>query len=142
MPTASETRLAALAAVLSAAMPAGAAFGRNIALPTRIPGAGAAILRDGEPGEPEVTMSPILYLYEHRAELDIVTAGAARNATLDAMKAAVGVAIAADRTLGGLCDYMVAEAPAPVDLPGEGGEEIKAATVAIVLIYAVGDPLS
>lgn len=142
MPTASETRLAALATLLSTAMPGGAAFGRNIALPTRIPGAGVAILRDGEPGEPEVTMSPLTYLYEHRAELDIVTDGAARNAAFDAIKAAVGVAIAADRTLGGLCDYVVAEAPAPVDLPADGGDELKAATVAIVMIYAVGDPLS
>ena len=42
---------------------------RGDVLPERIPANGLIILRDGKPGEPEVTLSPVTYFYEHRAEL-------------------------------------------------------------------------
>jgi hypothetical protein len=95
----------------------------NAVLPERIPPGGLAILRDGDPGEPEFLFSPPLYLYEHRAELDLVVEAAnpaTRDAAFDGLKLAVGVAIAADRTLGSLCDYVQGEAPTPVELPIEG----------------------
>jgi hypothetical protein len=38
-------------------------------LPERVPAAGLLILRDGETGEPEVTLSPLRYHDEHRAEI-------------------------------------------------------------------------
>ena len=66
MPTRRETILAALFARLSA-LPATAM--RGDVLPERIPATGLIILRDGKPGEPEVTLSPLTYFYEHRAEL-------------------------------------------------------------------------
>ena len=56
--------------------------------------------------------------------------------------ASIGTALAADRTLGGLCDWVEAEAPRPVDLPVEGAASLKAATIAVVLHYATDDPLS
>ena len=34
---------------------------RDEVLPERIPAAGLIILRDGQPGEPEVTLSPLRY---------------------------------------------------------------------------------
>jgi hypothetical protein len=34
--------------------------------------------------------------------------------------ASIGAALAADRTPGGLCDWVEAEAPRPVDLPVDG----------------------
>ena len=55
--------------------------------------------------------------------------------------AGLGRAIAADRTLGGLCDWVEAEAPVVTDLPIEGAETIKGATVAVVLHYCIADPL-
>ena len=63
--TVRETILSALHARLSA-LPATALRGE--VLPERIPPAGLLILRDGEPGEPEVTLSPLTYHYQHRAE--------------------------------------------------------------------------
>ncbi|MFN3616236.1 MAG: acyl-CoA transferase, partial [Rubrimonas sp.] len=65
MPTPRETILAALHARLLA-LPAAAL--RGDVLPERLPAAGLLILRDGEPGEPEVTLSPLRYHYQHRAE--------------------------------------------------------------------------
>ena len=73
MPTPRETILAALHTRLSA-LPATAL--RGDVLPERVPAAGLLILRDGEPGEPEVTLSPLRYHYQHRAEIEAVVQGA------------------------------------------------------------------
>jgi hypothetical protein len=116
---------------------------RGEVLPDRIPAAGLIILRDGKPGEPEVTLSPVTYFYEHRAELEVVIqAGSGRDALFDALAADIGAVLAADRTLGGLCDWVEAEAPEPVDLPIEGAAALKAAVITIVLHYATTDPLN
>ena len=53
----------------------------------------------------------------------------------------IGIALTADRTLGGLCDWVEAEAPEPVDLPIEGAAALKAAVIIVVLHYASPDPL-
>ena len=115
MPTTRETLLAALLARLQ---PLAALVLRDEVLPERIPTAGLIILRDGQPGEPEVTLSPLRYHYQHRAELAVVVeAPNGRVTAFDSLIAAIGTAIEADRTLGGLCDWVEPEAPASVDLP-------------------------
>lgn len=141
MATKSETVLLALMAAVEDALPAGALALRNAVLPEDIPDEGIAILRDGDPGEPEQLLSPHRYIYEHRADLDLVVEGEDRETAFDTLKAAVAAALSADRTLGGTCDWVEAEAPAPIDLAVEGGDQIKAATVAIVLHYETTDPL-
>ena len=138
MPTTRETILTSLFARLSA-LPATAL--RGDVLPERVPTPGLLILRDGEPGEPEVTLSPLRYHYQHRGEIEAVVQGSARDAAFDALCASVGATIAADRTLGGLCDWIEAEAPRPVDLPVEGAASLKAAVIPIILHYSTGDPL-
>ena len=139
MPTIRETILAALHARLSA-LPATSL--RGDVLPERVPSEGFLILRDGEPGDPEVTLSPLAYHYQHRAEIEAVVQGATRDATFDTLTASIGAAVAADRTLGGLCDWVEAEAPRPVDLAVEGAASLKAATIAVVLHYSTDDPLT
>ena len=139
MPTSRETILAALYARLSA-LPATAL--RGDVLPERIPADGLLILRDGEPGEPDVTLSPLRYHYQHRAEIEAVVQGAARDAAFDTLCASIGAAIAADRTLGGLCDWVEPEAPASVDLPIEGAAALKAAVITVVLHYTTTGPLA
>jgi hypothetical protein len=114
---------------------------RGEVLPERIPPAGLMILRDGEPGEPEVTLSPLTYHYQYRAEIEAVVQGANRDAAFDALCAGIGAVIAADRTLGGLCDWVEAEAPQPVDLPVEGAPSLKAAVIPVILHYSTTDPL-
>ncbi|MFV0318380.1 MAG: acyl-CoA transferase, partial [Microthrixaceae bacterium] len=98
MPTTRELVLTALQARLST-LPATTL--RSEVLPERIPPDGLLILRDGEPGEPEVTLSPVAYHYQHRAEIEAVVQGADRDAAFDALCASIGAAIATDRTLGG-----------------------------------------
>lgn len=133
MPTTRETVLAALQARLSLLA---ALTLRDEVLPERIPAAGLIILRDGQPGEPEVTLSPLRYHYQHRAELEVVVqAGNGRASAFDTLIAAIGAALEADRTLGGLCDWVEPEAPASVDLPIEGAAALKAAVITVVLHY-------
>jgi hypothetical protein len=157
MPTSRETILTALHALLQA-LPSTALRGE--VLPERVPAEGLLILRDGEPGDPEVTLSPLRYHYQHRAEIEAVVQGEARpaqqmqgsggplqgtndrDAAFDTLTASIGAAIAADRTLGDLCDWIEAEAPRPVDLPVEGAAALKAAVITVVLHYSTADPLA
>jgi len=139
LPTPRETILAALHARLSA-LPATAL--RGDVLPERVPAAGLLLLGGGEPGEPEVTLSPLRYHYQHRAEIEAAVQGAARDAAFDTLAASIGAAIATDRTLGGLCDWVEAEAPRPVDLAVDGAASLKAAVIPVILHYSTADPLA
>ena len=140
MPSTRETILAALHVCLQ---PLAALVLRDEVLPERIPAAGLIILRDGQPGEPEVTLSPLRYHYQHRAELEVVVqAGIGRASAFDTLIAAIGAALDADRTLGGICDWIEPEAPATVDLPIEGAATLKAAVITVVLHYTTTGPLA
>ena len=140
MPTTRETVLATLQARLQSLA---ALVLRDEVLPERIPTAGLIILRDGQPGEPEVTLSPLRYHYQHRAELEVVVqAGTGRASAFDTLITAIGTALEADRALGGLCDWVEPEAPASVDLPIEGAAALKAAIITVVLHYTTTGPLA
>lgn len=139
MPTLRETILTNLHARL-VSLPASVLRGE--VLPERVSAGGVVILRDGDPGEPEVTLSPLRYHYAHRAELEVVVQDRERDAAFDTLCAGIGTALAADRTLSGLCDWVEAEAPRPVDLPVEGAASLKAAVIPVVLHYALADPLA
>ena len=101
MPTTRETILSALHALLQCQP---ATVLRGEVLPERVPAAGLLILRDGDPGEPSVTLSPLRYHYQHRADVEaVVQTGTGRDTAFDLLVAGVGTVLAADRTLGGLC---------------------------------------
>lgn len=140
MATIRETVLAGLYTQLQ---PLAALVLRDEVLPERIPSSGLIILRDGQPGEPEVTLSPLRYHYQHRAELEVVVqSGTGRETAFDALVAAIGEALEGDRTLGGLCDWIEPEAVSSVDLPIEGAVTLKAAVITVVLHYTSTGPLN
>jgi hypothetical protein len=140
MPTTRETILTALADLLRKIPHAPVLRGE--VLPERIPPAGLMILRDGNPGEPSVTLSPLTYHFQHRAELEVIVQSATgRDALFDALGAQISSVIAADRTLRGLCDWVELEAAEPVDLPVEGAASLKAGIIPIILHYATSDAL-
>ena len=140
MPTARETVLAALQARLQ---PIAALVLRDEVLPERIPEAGLIILRDGQTGDPEVTLSPLRYHFEHRAELEVIVQSATnRGSAFGTLIASIGTALEADRTLGGLCDWVEPDAPASVDLPIAGAAALKAAAITVVLHYTTTGPLA
>ena len=140
MPTTRETILTALADLLRT-IPHVPVL-RGEVLPERVQSVGLMILRDGSPSEPGVTLSPLTYHFQHRAELEVfVQSDKERDGLFDVLIAQISAVIAADRTLRGLCDWVEPEAPEPVDLPVAGGSSLKAAVVPLVLHYATADPL-
>ena len=72
----------------------------------------------------------------------VVQAGTGRASAFDTLIATIGTVLEADRTLGGLCDWVEAEAPRPVDLPVEGAASLKAAVIPVFLHYSTADPLA
>jgi len=142
MPTPRETILQALLATLQTVP--GATVLREEVLPERLPAGGLVILRDGDPGAPEVTLSPLAYHYEHRAEIEVIVQGStptARATAFDTLLQSIGAVVSADHTLGGLCDWTEAQAPQPIDLPVEGAAALKAAIIPVILTYSTADPL-
>ena len=120
----------------------GATVMRNASLPTRIPTAGLVILRDGTPGEPEVSLSPLTYHYDHAAVVEVIVQGqVTQDAQFDAICVAIGARLAANRTLGGLCDWLEGAAPDPTEIITEGGEPMKGAAVTITLTYSTTNPI-
>ncbi|ARP98195.1 hypothetical protein [Pseudorhodoplanes sinuspersici] len=139
-----EQVLDAVKALVAAALP-GADVKRNLAKAERIPPDGLVIVRDGDPGEPEVLLSPLLYVYTHRIPVEVAayeTSSQPRAQVLDEMLGAIGTAVAGDRTLGGLCDFIEAEAPATDDVETAGARAGRWADAAIVAVYGTTDPLN
>lgn len=115
---------------------------RNAVLPERMPDTGLVILRDGTPGSPEMTLSPLRYHWQHRAEIEVFVRGGDVDHRFDALAAAIGSALLADHTLGGFCDWVEADAPEPADLPIDGAATIRAAVLIVTLHYTTADPLA
>jgi hypothetical protein len=144
MPSKRETVLGAVKALVAAALP-GAEVKRNLAKPERIPPGGLVVIRDGDPGEPDVTLSPVSYLYTHRIPVEIAafeSATLTREEVVDEMLAAIGAAIIANRRLGGLVDWIEAEAPTSEDIETTGSQAGRFADVVIVATYATAHPLN
>jgi hypothetical protein len=138
-----EAVLNAVTARIVAALP-GAEVKRNLAKAERIGPGGLVVVRDGDPGEPEVMLSPLIYLYSHRVPVEIAAYESAtlpREAVIDQMLGAIGAMLAGDRTLGGLCDWIEAEAPVADDVETLGALPGRVAEFAILAVYATPDPL-
>ena len=86
---------------------------------------------------------PLCVARQADVEVDaVVQAGTGRDTAFDALASSVGSVLSADRTLGGLCDWVEAEAPRPVDLAIDGAAGLKAAVIPIVLHYSTSDPFA
>ena len=118
---------------------------RNEALPQAVPAAGLVILRDGDPGEPDVTLNPVHLFFSHRAEIEAFVPQPAADggeALLDALLGDIGAALAADRSLGGLVENLLWSAPEISVLAIEGAAPILCARVIVTLEYLTADPLA
>ena len=117
---------------------------RNEPLPTKVPEVGLIILRDGDAGDPEVILSPTRYVYQHRAEVEVLVQEAdqaGRDAALDTLLVAVGTALAGDATLGGKVDIAHSGSPELLQETIEGAPTIKAAVIPVFLEYSTLNPL-
>lgn len=139
-----EQVLDAIKTLVAAALP-NAEVKRNLAKAERIPPGGLVIIRDGDPGEPEVILSPLSYVYTHRIPIELAayeTSSATREQVLDGMLGAIGAAVVANRTLGGLCDFIEAEAPSTEDVETTGARVGRWADLAMIAVYGTPDPLN
>jgi hypothetical protein len=139
MPSKREQVLAALFGCLQSVP--NATVRRNEALPQAVPAGGLVILRDGDPGEPDVTLNPRTEFYSHRAEIEaFVTqpAGGGGEAALDALLAEIGAALAFDRSLGGLAENLTWSAPAVGVEVIEGAAPILSARLRVIVDYIAG----
>jgi hypothetical protein len=138
-----EDTLAALTSTLQGSLIA--TVRRNEVLPEKVPAAGLVIVRDGEPGEPDVTINPRSEFYSHRVEIEAYvprdpTGGG--EAVLDALLGNIGAALRIDPSLGGLVENLIPSAPETGALAVEGGAPILTARVVVTVEYLVSDPLS
>ena len=118
---------------------------RNAALPERIADHAMAILRDGEMGEPEVSLSPLTYHWQHQVAIELFVAdpdAAARDSRMDGLLVELAALIEADRTLAGVVEYAEIGQPKFDELAPEGTSGIKACLLPVVLHYSSAGPLS
>ncbi len=138
-----ESILAALFARLSANI--GATVRRNEALPERVPAEGLVIMRDGSPGEPDVTLNPRTEFYSHQVEIEVYVPRAADGSgevALDTLLRDIGRALNADPSLGGLAENILPSAPEITSVAIDGAAPIVAARLAVTVEYLVTDPLT
>ena len=118
---------------------------RNAALPERIADHAMAILRDGEMGEPEVSLSPLTYHWQHQVAIELFVAdpdASTRDARMDGLLTDLAILIEADRTLAGVVEYAEIGPPKFDELAPEGTSGIKACLLPVVLHYSSAGPLS
>jgi len=138
-----ETALQALQAVLQT-VPS-VTVKRNEILPVKIPDAGLIILFDGEVTVAETLLSPLRYLIQHRAEMQVAVqkaTPAARDTTLDGILTNIAAAITTNLTLSGVVDVAMLEAPQFTEEPVEGAAGLKIASIPVLLEYVATTPIS
>ena len=139
-----ENAIGALFAVLGQ-LSLGTMVKRNAALPERIADHAMAILRDGEMGEPEVSLSPLTYHWQHQVAIELFVADpdtSTRDARMDGLLAELASLIEVDRTLGGVIEYAEIGPPKFDELAPDGTSGIKACLLPVVLHYSSAGPLS
>ena len=139
-----ENAIGALFAVLGQ-LSLGTMVKRNAALPERIADHAMAILRDGEMGEPEVSLSPLTYHWQHQVAIELFVAdpdASTRDSRMDGLLTELASLIEADRTLAGVVEYAEIGQPRFDELAPEGTSGIKACLLPVVLHYSSAGPLS
>ncbi len=138
--------LAAAKAMVQAALPAADIRGmdNDEAKPTRVGAQGMGIVRSGDPGTPDIDLSPPTWWWEHRIPVELAgyqVAGKTSQQVLDEMIAAIDARRRADPTLGGLCIYLDAEPPTDGETETVGTMVLGWADFALVASYSTDSPL-
>lgn len=114
---------------------------RNTAIPTSPLTSGLVVVRDGDCGEPDITMSPTEYHYEHKITLEVFAVGQDLDAALDSLLEEIAQVLEADKSLGGVVDSLYLTAP-DFDLTIDSSIRCKAASVNAVVFYSTYSPLN
>lgn len=115
---------------------------RNPGKAQKIPDGGALItLRDGDSNEPEMLLSPLTYIYEHRASIEVSVSTSSADTLLDATLVAIGTVLASEPTLGGLAEWMEPQAADVVQDDAEGAPALRQATIPVMIRFHTENPL-
>ncbi|PZP83838.1 MAG: acyl-CoA transferase [Azospirillum brasilense] len=115
---------------------------RNPGKAQKIPDGGALVtLRDGDSGEPEVLLSPLTYIYEHEASIEVSVSTLSPETLLDTVLQSIGTVLEADRTLGGLAEWMEPRAADVLQDDLEGAPAIRLATIPVMIRFHTENPL-
>jgi hypothetical protein len=114
------------------------------------PRGGRIIVRAGTPQLTETTLSPVTYWYDHEIPVELYAPdapGLTREEALDAALTAFGVELEADRTLGGLVDWLDTSLPETDDLAAYSPDgDLLAAdrvtTLTLTASYSTSGPLA
>ena len=136
----------AVKAMVKLALPGATVLGMNSdeAKPETVGPLGMVIVRSGDPGDPEIDLSPPAYHFERVIPIELAAYQSGTQSyrrSLAAMIAAIGALIVADRSLGGLCDWLDAEAPTDGDSDALGAAPLGWADFNIIASYATTSPL-
>ena len=136
--------LAGLRALVATALPGAElrGFTEPAAKPERVGPNGSVIGDPGDPGPPEYEMSPLAYTYNHHITVEVLVPPSSGDAELFTMLAAIGAAVVADRTLGGLVTFLDTTAPVIADDDITGTVTLRFATFDFVAEYTLSNPLS
>lgn len=142
MTTKVETVLEALRVQLAGGVDADVT--RNEPLPQEVPSAGWVNFNDGNPEQGDYIIG-VGYEVDHVVELDVIVQGAdfdARKARRDTLLAAIGTAIRADRTLGGVVEDLEIGQPTAGPVAEVGTDDWLGTTVPVTLMYQSTDGLA
>lgn len=122
-----------------------AALERNTGLPEEVPPGGLMILRDGRVDDELETMGGFDSVYvRHTASIEVFVCdgdAARRDQKFDALVRAIGQALRANKTLGGLAYGLTVRRPEPETESLPGVAAIKAAAIPVTIEYEAPDPL-
>jgi len=119
----------------------GATVRRNEALPQTVPAGGLIIMRDGTPGEPDVTLNPRSEYYSHAIDVEAFAPDNDSGA-LDDLLRSVDAALSADDSFGGLVEYL-AVGDVEVDaFAGDGAAPLLAARINVIVEYQTSGALA
>lgn len=120
---------------------------KNVAAPAEMTtGEKLVIVRDGDPGEPEIMLGGFRdAFYTHLIDIELFVCHG-RDETRDTMYAdicaAIGAALESDLTVGGMVQGMEYFSPAPTTAPIEGAADIKEAVIRVAVDYQSNTPLA
>lgn len=110
------------------------------------PPGGRVIVESGDPGEPDIDLSPLTYHYDHGFPVELIFAATEHEDSeivVDRAIEKIGLAIEQDRHLGDHCAWIEATAPITGDETTSGaGRPARGAQLVIVASYSTTSPLN
>jgi hypothetical protein len=141
MPSKREQVLEAVLALLKTGL-TGVDVQRNRDKAQKVSTGGDVIIRDGDPGDPEVSLSPQTFFYDHEIVVEVAYKADDREGGLDALLCRIGDLVSGNRTLGGLTDWLEATAPKIDVVDTNGATGARWADFTITASYLTTDPLN